>query len=125
MTLGRVLKQRVVEALRKSKAFGLLVDEVTDISVMEQLIGFAQYVSDDGEAMVKFLFVNNVLEDSSSANAETITKCISNNLDKCELDVQKMMSLVSDGAKVMTGESKSVPVSLKAITTRYKFFATF
>ena len=42
-TLGRVLKQRVVEELRKSKAFGLLVDEVTDISVMEQLIGFAQY----------------------------------------------------------------------------------
>ena len=26
LTLGRVLKQRVVEALRKSKAFGLLVD---------------------------------------------------------------------------------------------------
>ena len=103
LTLGRVLKQRVVEALRKSKAFGLLVDEVTDISVMEQLIGFAQYVSDDGEAMVKFLFVDNILEGSSSANAETITNCISNNLDKCELDVQKMMSLVSDGAKVMTG----------------------
>ena len=33
---------------------------------MEQLIGFAQYVSDDGEAMVKFLFVFYVLEDSSS-----------------------------------------------------------
>ena len=104
LTLDRVLKQRVVEALRKSKAFGLLVDEVMDISVMEQLIGFAQYVSDDGEAMVKFLFVDNVLEDSSSANAE----CISNNLDKCELDVRKMMSLVSDGAKVMTGERTGV-----------------
>ena len=35
MTLGRVLKQRVVEALRKSKA--LLGDEVRDISVLEQL----------------------------------------------------------------------------------------
>ena len=104
LTLDRVLKQRVVEALRKSKAFGLLVDEVMDISVMEQLIGFAQYVSDDGEAMVKFLFVDNVLEDSSSANAE----CISNNLDKCELDVRKMMSLVSDGAKVMTDERTGV-----------------
>ena len=108
LTLGRVLKQRVVEALRKSKAFCLLVDEVTDISVMEQLIGFAQYASDDGEAMVKFLFVDNVLEDSSSANAETITKCISNNLDKCELHVQKMMSLVCDGTKVMTGKRTGV-----------------
>ena len=64
----------------------------------------ASYVSDDGEAMVKFLFVDNVLEDSSSANAQTIT----NNLDKCELDIQKMMSLVSDGTKVMTGERTGV-----------------
>ena len=64
----------------------------------------APYVSDDGEAMVKFLFVDNVLEDSSSANAQTIT----NNLDKCELDIQKMMSLVSDGTKVMTGERTGV-----------------
>ena len=95
-------------ALRKTKAFGLLVDDVMDISVMQQLTGFAQYVSDDGAAMVKFLFVNNVLEDSSSANAETITKCISNNLAKCELDTLKMMSLVSDGAKVMTGERTGV-----------------
>ena len=118
LTLGRVLKQRVVEALRKSKAFGLLVDEVTDISVMEQLIGFAQYVSDDGQAMVKFVFVNNVLEDSSSANAETITQCISNNLDKCELDVQKIMSLVSDGAKVMTGERTGVAAQLKQINSK-------
>ena len=118
LTLGGVLKQRVVEALRKSKAFGLLVDEVTDISVMEQLIGFAQYISDDGSAMVKFLFVDNVLEGSSSANAETITNCISNNLDKCELDVQKMMSLVSDGAKVMTGERTGVAARLKQINSK-------
>ena len=93
----------MVEELRKSKAFGPLVDEVTDILVMEQLIGFAQYVSDYGETMVKFLFVDNVLEDSSSANAQTIT----NNLDNCRLDIQ-MMSLVSDGAKVMTGERTGV-----------------
>ena len=63
LTIDIYMKQEVVEVLRKSKAFGLLVDEVTDISVMEQLIGFAQYVSDNGEAMVKFLSLDNVLED--------------------------------------------------------------
>ena len=85
---------------------------------MEQLIGFAQYVSDDGEAMVKFLFVDNVLEGSSSANAVTITNCISNNLDKCELHVQKMMSLVSNGAKVMTGKRTGVAARLKQINSK-------
>ena len=37
LTLGKVLKLREVEALKTSKAFGLLVDEVTDIAVQEQL----------------------------------------------------------------------------------------
>ena len=67
---------------------------------------------------MKFLFVYHVLEDSSFANAETITKCISNNLDKCELDVQKMMSPVSDGAKVMTGERTGVAARLKQINSK-------
>lgn len=53
-TLARVLKQRVVEALRKLKAFGILVDEVTDILVKEQLIVFAQCVSDDEEERLLF-----------------------------------------------------------------------
>lgn len=82
---------------------------------MEQLIGSGQYVSDDGEATVKFLFVDNVLEYSSSTNAVTITKYVSNNLAQYELDVQKMMSLVSDGAKVMTGERTGVTARLKQI----------
>ncbi|XP_078346379.1 zinc finger protein 862-like [Oculina patagonica] len=118
LTLGRVLKLKVVEALQKAKAFGLLVDEVTDIAVMEQLLAFVQYVSDDGEAVVKFLFVDNVLETSSSANAETITKCITDNLDKCELDILKLMSLVSDGAKVMTGPKGGVAARLKQLNSK-------
>ena len=85
---------------------------------MEQLIAFAQYVSDDGGAMVKFLYVDNALEHSSSVNAETITQCISNNLDKCEIDVQKMMSLVSDGTKVMTGERTGVAARLKQMNSK-------
>ena len=39
-------------ALNTSKAFGLLVDEVTDIAVKEQLIAFVQYVCDDGHPLV-------------------------------------------------------------------------
>ena len=68
--------------------------------------------------MVKFLFVDNVLEDSSSATAKTITKCISNNLAQCEHDVQKMMSLASDGAKVMTGERTGLAAQLKQINRK-------
>jgi len=80
LTLSKVLKLREVEALKKSKAFGLLVDEVTDIAVQEQLIAFVQDVGDEGHPLVKFLFIDDVLEQSSSVNAKTIAKCIQDNL---------------------------------------------
>jgi len=80
LTLGKVLKLREVEALKTFKAFGLLVEEVTDIAVQEQLIAFVQYVGDEGHPLVKFVFTDDVLEQPSSANAETIAKCIQDNL---------------------------------------------
>ena len=61
-TLSRVLKLKVVEALQKAKAFGLLVDEETDIAVMEKLLAFAQYVSDDGEAVVNLSNLKSTLK---------------------------------------------------------------
>lgn len=118
LTIGKVLKQRVVEALKTSKAFGLLVDEVTDVAVKEQLIAFVQYVGDDGHPLVKFFFIDDVLEQSLSTNAETVAKCIQDNLSNCELDILKMMSLVSDGAKVMTGHKTGVAARLKQLYSK-------
>ncbi|XP_020615056.1 zinc finger protein 862-like [Orbicella faveolata] len=118
LTIGKVLKQRVVEALKTSKAFGLLVDEVTDVAVKEQLIAFVQYVGDDGHPLVKFFFIDDVLEQSLSTNAETVAKCIQDNLSNCELDILKMMSLVSDGAKVMTGHKTGVAARLKQLNSK-------
>ena len=118
LTLGKVLKQRVVEYLKTSKAFGLLVNEVMDIADKEQLIGFVQYVGDGGHPLVRFFFIDDVLEQSSSANAETIAKCIQDNLSNCELEILKMMSLVSDGAKVMTGQKNGVAARLKQLNSK-------
>ena len=114
LTLGKVLKQRVVEYLKTFK----LVDEVMDIANKEQLIGFVQYVGDGGHPLVRFFFIDDVLEQSSSANAETIAECIQDNLSNCELDILKMMSLVSDGAKVMTGQKNGVAARLKQLNSK-------
>ena len=44
------------------------MDEVTDISVLELLVTFIQYVH-DGEVKKNFLFVEDLLKASSSADA--------------------------------------------------------
>ena len=56
LTLSRVLKQRVVEALRKSKAFVLLVDEVTDISVFAT-VSHSKILNEKIEAKMKLNFM--------------------------------------------------------------------
>lgn len=67
---------------------------------------------------MKFFYIDDVLEQSLSANAETTTKCIQDNLRNCELDILKMMSLVSDGAKVMTGHKTGVAARLKQLNSK-------
>ena len=45
-----------------------------------------------------FLSISNLLENSPSADASTVTNCIIQNMDKCGLDSKKLSSFVSDGA---------------------------
>lgn len=72
LTLGSVVCEDVVQEVQSANKFGLLIDDVTDISNTEQMVAFVQYVQASGKPVVKFLFVADVLEKSDSANAETL-----------------------------------------------------
>ncbi|CAH3167419.1 unnamed protein product [Porites lobata] len=55
-TLGCALKEKVVKRAKTAGCFGLLVDDVSDISVMEQMITFIQFYDEDSsEVTVEFL----------------------------------------------------------------------
>jgi len=43
LTIGSTLKDSVLCQVRKGQAYGLMIDDVTDISVLEQLAMFVQY----------------------------------------------------------------------------------
>ena len=51
----RVLRDEVVEKLKKANAFGLMIDENVDISVQENLVMYARFV-DNGEEVTKFVW---------------------------------------------------------------------
>ena len=73
--------------------YGLLVD-VSDISNTEQMVGFIQYFdSEEAETLCKFLFAANVLEESDSANAETLEKVIEKKLKNNEIPISDMRGL--------------------------------
>ncbi|RMX56946.1 hypothetical protein pdam_00011057 [Pocillopora damicornis] len=61
-----------------------------------------------------FLFVEDILKDSTSANAETIFNILIRKLDHYGLQLQKLSSMASDGATVMVGE-QSVQQTLRQL----------
>ena len=108
------MKQKVVEEVRQCKAFGLLTDEVADISVTENLITFIQFFSSHTqEVETRFLSCQNILEEFSSANAEAISSLLFKELKSNGLDVASLPGFTSDGAKVMLGQNNGVAAKLR------------
>lgn len=116
LALGSALLENLLEKVKKAGCYGLLTDEVTDVTVMEMLITFIQYFNKEtGQAETSFLFIEDVLKNSNSANAETIFTVLTSQLAEFGLEIQKCGSFVSDGASVMTGARGGVATRLKEL----------
>ena len=116
LTLGKTVQDTFLSKLKQAAHFGLLNDNLTDISVTEQMISFAQFYNKSGRTVeTGFLSINNLLEDSPSADASTITNCIIETMHKFGLESRKLSSFVSDGAAVMTGSRSGVATKLKEL----------
>jgi len=102
LLLGQALKDEIVKKVKNANSYSLMVDEATDVSVVEQLISFIQFANPEtGAPEVHFLSIQNVLENSTSANVATIVKLLRE-------EINKLSSLASDGASVMTGSRNGV-----------------
>ena len=116
ITLGQTVARRVLTNVRRARAYGILLDEVTYISVQEMLLAFIQYFNQEsGMTEVKFLFVQNLLEESESADSQTIFDTVSSKFEEFNLQFDRCMSLVSDGASVMTGHRNGLAAKLKEV----------
>ena len=83
-----MVKSDVVKKAQQANFMGLLIDEVMDIAQRKQLVSFIRYVDQDTyEVKTDFLAVNDILESSTSANAETIKSVVVKQLSDCDLDI--------------------------------------
>lgn len=118
-TLGCAVKENVVTRAKTAGCFGLFVDDVSDISVMEQMITFIQfYDKDSSEVTVEFLSVDNLLEKHDLANAVAMFQTIQSNLQACTLSTDKLIELATDGASVMVGRKNGLAAKLKDVNPR-------
>ena len=115
----QVIFNSILQKLHKSNFWRLLCDNVTDISVKEQFVCFAQFF--DSECSVvhtDFLFVENVGKEFDSANAETLFTLLTNNMAELNMEINKVSSLVSDGASVMLSSRTGLAARLKEVSCR-------
>ena len=99
LLLGKVVEDTVTNPFSDVRSFGLLCDEANK----EQLITFVKFVNPTtGKPNTKFLAASNLLEESTSANAATITNAILKQLEESEIDKHKLTSFSKGGASVMT-----------------------
>lgn len=112
--MGEMVKSEIVEKSQRASFMGLLIDEVMDIAQREQLVSFIRYVDQDTyKVKTDFLAVNDILESSTSANAETIKSVVVKQLSDCDLDINKLSGLSTDGASVMVSKENGVAAKLK------------
>ncbi|XP_071146049.1 zinc finger protein 862-like [Mytilus edulis] len=78
------------------------------------MICYVQYVDpDSNEVNTDFLFICNLLENSDSANSQTLFDVLCMKLNELQMDVKKISGLCTDGASVMVGKKDGLASKLK------------
>ena len=76
LTLAQVFKEKIKEKIGNG-VYGILTDEVTDISLTQQLVTFIQYYdSQSCTTTTSFLAISNTLKGNNSADAPQIKKVL-------------------------------------------------
>ena len=114
--IAQTIVDDLVIKIKQSDVFGLLTDEVTDISNICQLVSFIKYFEEEkGKADTVFIDCSDLLNFSPKASpgANAIVSCLAEKFKELNLEVAKLKAFVSDGASVMTGSKGGVATKLK------------
>ena len=105
---NNVLRQ-LLEKVKKSPFYSLIVDETTDTSTKEQVSICLRYLSCDFEPFEAFIGLYEV----SDTTGENLTNVIQDSLLRCGLTLEKLRGQCYDGARNMSGEFKGVQNRIK------------
>lgn len=110
--IGDELRDRTISAITKSSAVGLLCDDAMDVSVVEQFIGFVQFYNSGLQNVeVRFLFAEDALQNSDSANSQALYDIVIKQFQS--IGLEKLTGLCTDGASVMVGKREGLAAKLK------------
>ena len=116
LSIANQIKEDLLTKIKASPFFGILTDEVTDITNIQYLVTFIKYFDNQtGEARTSFIDSSDILQFSktNSADSETIHDCLVDLISKLGLELKNLKAFSSDGASVMTGGNTGVAARLR------------
>ena len=128
-----MLKRSVVERVKASHAWALMVDETTDRSNREQMVLVVRYSEEkDGQYVIKedpislvdvFKEMKNELEcDESRMTGENLAKLIISRVRSLNLDFSKLVAQSYDGAASMASQKVGVSAHVKNLAPMAFYF---
>ena len=115
LLLGQLIKEKLIQRVKDAKWFSILVKEVTDCATLQHILIYIGFVDEEGKTHFDFLEVKDVLEISESADSETLTRIITEELKACGLNLALVCGFGSDGASVMTCKNNGVGARLQKV----------
>jgi len=110
--ISNVLHKSILDRIRDSNFFGVMIDEFTDVSVTGRVVVFASFV-EEGLPITAFL---GLLEISGGKkDAQIIFYCLLKSIEKWGLDIQKCVGFGFDGAATMLAQRVGVATRFKKI----------
>ena len=101
---AQTFREEIVNEIRDSNRFSIIVDEARDVSTKEQMAIVLRYMDRKGVVKERFLELVHVRDTESS----TLFHAIKSSLALHHLDVQNMRGQGYDGASNMTGEHRGL-----------------
>lgn len=106
--------QNLIERLKQSQYFSIIVDETSDISQHEQVSICFRYVSDGFQINEMFFG----FYETESTTAETLFKILMDVLARFSVDMKLCRGITTDGASNMTGAFSGLRAKVKEIEPR-------
>ena len=108
--ISSVIHRKMLDRIRNSNFYGIMIDESTDISVTGHLVVFATFL-EDGIPVSVFLGLLHI--PNGKKDASIIYEILLTSLKQWDLDLEKFVGFGSDGASVMLGSRNGVASKLK------------
>lgn len=111
--MADTVKEDLIEKLKKVNSVSLAIDESTDVTDMAQLALFVRFLDESAGIFREELL--SVLPLAGSTRGEDIFNAIKTFFEGNDIPINKVTSLLTDGAPAMMGRSSGVAARMKVV----------